>query len=290
LTSSPPVPDLHRLRHAGNARCMSARAYEGPPRGDHHRQQCRPAVCGCRHNFIAVLRLRARDGDRSCGEPSKSLQMLARLYDELANAKVDRASPVIALGGGVVGDLTGFAAATWLRGVPFVQVPTSLEADVDSSVGGKTGVNHASGKNMIGAFYQPLFVLIDTATLSTLSRRDFVAGLAESVKHAVIRDAAFFDWHESNCDAILAHDADALGRLIERNVQIKAQIVSLDERETTGMRALLNFGHTVGHAIETVMARRGEPWRHGEAVAAGMVAACEVSVQSAGSNGNLPSG
>ncbi len=214
------------------------------------------------------------------GEESKSLERLARVYDALASAKIDRNSPLVALGGGVVGDLTGFAAATWLRGVPFAQVPTTVEADVDSSVGGKTGVNHASGKNMVGAFYQPLFVLIDTDTLRTLTPRDFVAGLAESVKHAVIRDAAFFDWHEQNVSAILAHDPAALAHLLERNVQIKADVVARDERETTGLRALLNFGHTVGHAVETAMARRGDPWRHGEAVATGMVAASEMSVVS----------
>ena len=214
------------------------------------------------------------------GEQSKSLQQLARVYDELAAARIARDCPLVALGGGVVGDLTGYAAATWQRGVPFVQVPTSLEADLDSSVGGKTGINHASGKNMIGAFYQPLFVLIDTDTLRTLGRRDFIAGLAESVKHAIIRDAAFFEWHEQNVDAILGQDPATIGELVERNVRIKADVVALDEREVTGVRALLNFGHTVGHAIETAMARRGDPWRHGEAVAAGMVAATEMSIVS----------
>ena len=211
------------------------------------------------------------------GDATKSLEWVSRIYDALADAKIDRTSPVIALGGGVVGDLTGFVAATWLRGVPFVQCATTIEADIDASVGGKTAVNHASGKNMIGAFYQPLFVLIDTATLRTLSERDFKAGLAESIKHAVIRDADFFAWHEQNAANVLAYDTDALGALVEHNVRIKADIVSQDERETTGLRALLNFGHTVGHAIESLMARQGDPWRHGEAVAAGMVAAAEMS-------------
>jgi 3-dehydroquinate synthase len=196
----------------------------------------------------------------------------------MADAKIDRTSPVIALGGGVIGDLTGFVASTWMRGVPFVQCPTTIEADVDASVGGKTAINHPSGKNMIGAFYQPKFVLIDTSTLSTLSDRDFRAGLAESVKHAVIRDASFFDWHVEHVDTVLSYQPEALGALIERNVRIKADIVAQDERETTGIRALLNFGHTIGHAIESTMAKQGEPWRHGEAVAAGMVAACEMSV------------
>jgi 3-dehydroquinate synthase len=212
------------------------------------------------------------------GEGSKSLARLSELYDALADARIDRWSPLVALGGGVVGDLTGFLASTWVRGVPFVQCPTTLEADVDASVGGKTGINHRSGKNMIGAFYQPLFVLIDTRTLATLSERDFRAGLAESVKHAVIRDAAFFEWHEHNADGVLAQTPAALIELVERNVRIKAEVVSADERETTGLRALLNFGHTVGHAIETTTARRRDPWRHGECVAIGMVAACEISV------------
>ena len=212
------------------------------------------------------------------GDATKCLDQVSRLYDALADAQLDRTSPIVALGGGVVGDLTGFVAATWLRGIPFIQCPTTIEADVDASVGGKTGVNHASGKNMIGAFYQPRFVLIDTTTLRTLSDRDFRAGLAESIKHAIIKDADFFDWHERNAETVLAYDPESLGALVERNVQIKAEVVARDEREVSGHRALLNFGHTFGHAIETAMARRGEPWRHGEGVAAGMVAASEMSV------------
>lgn len=211
------------------------------------------------------------------GDATKSLEWAGRLYDALAEARIDRTSPVIALGGGMVGDLAGFAAATWMRGVPFVQCPTTLEADVDASVGGKTAVNHRSGKNMIGAFYQPLFVLIDTDTLATLSERDFRAGLAESIKHAVIRDAAFFEWHERSADTILSLDRETLGELIQHNVRIKAEIVALDERETSGVRALLNFGHTLGHAVEAAMMRQDDPWRHGEAVAVGMVAATEMS-------------
>jgi 3-dehydroquinate synthase len=214
------------------------------------------------------------------GESSKSLERLAFVYDALAAAKIDRTSPLVTLGGGVIGDLGGFAAATWLRGIPFVQCPTTLEADVDASVGGKTAVNHPSGKNLIGAFYQPLFVLVDTLTLATLSDRDYRAGLAESIKHAVIQDAEFFDWHAQNVERILSRDPATLGALVEHNIRIKAAVVARDERETTGLRALLNFGHTVGHAIETAMARRGAPWRHGEAVAAGMVAAAEMSVVS----------
>ncbi|MCL2330470.1 MAG: 3-dehydroquinate synthase, partial [Phycisphaerae bacterium] len=212
------------------------------------------------------------------GEPTKSLASCASLYDTLAAAKIDRTSPLVSLGGGVMGDLTGFVAATWLRGVPFVQCSTTIEADVDASVGGKTAVNHSSGKNMIGAFYQPEFVLMDTDTLKTLSDRDYVAGLAESIKHAVIRDAAFFELHECNIAAIRSRDSAILIPLLERNVQIKAEIVAKDERETTGLRALLNFGHTVGHAVESLMSHTERPWRHGEAVAVGMVAACEMSV------------
>jgi len=212
------------------------------------------------------------------GESSKSLKTLGNVYDALATARIDRTSTLVALGGGVVGDLGGFAAASWLRGIPFVQCPTTLEADVDASVGGKTAVNHASGKNLIGAFYQPVFVLIDTLTLATLSDRDYRAALAESIKHAVIREAGFFDWHEQHVETVLSREPAALAPLIERNVRIKAAIVARDERETSGLRALLNFGHTVGHAIETALARRGDPWRHGECVAVGMVAAVEMSV------------
>jgi 3-dehydroquinate synthase len=211
------------------------------------------------------------------GESSKSLARLETLYDAFADARIDRGCPVVALGGGVVSDLAGFAAATWMRGVPLATCSTTLESDVDASVGGKTAVNHRSGKNMIGAFYQPRFVIIDTLTLRTLQERDYRAGLAESIKHAVIADAEFFDWHEAKRDEVLAFRSGILGELIERNVRIKADVVARDERETTGMRALLNFGHTIGHAVEAAMGRRGEPWRHGECVAVGMAAAAEMS-------------
>ena len=212
------------------------------------------------------------------GEASKSLATAARIYDALAQAGIDRACPAVSLGGGVVGDLTGFVAATWMRGIPFAQCSTTTEANVDASVGGKTAVNHTAGKNLIGAFYQPRFVLIDPAVLKTLSKRDFRAGLAESIKHAVIRDADFFDWHERHAAAIRSCRLDRIPELLERNVRIKADIVAQDERELTGVRSLLNFGHTVGHAIESALARQDDPWRHGEAVAVGMVAACEMSV------------
>jgi len=208
------------------------------------------------------------------GEQSKSLETAARLYDGLARAGIERNSPVVSLGGGMVGDLTGFVAATWLRGVPFVQVPTTLEADVDAAVGGKTAVNHPSGKNLIGAFHQPRMVLIDTSTLASLDMRDVRAGLAESVKHGVIRDARLFEWHEANVQAILARDESVLGELIEWNCRIKAEVVAADERES-GLRAILNFGHTVGHAIES---DQRYALRHGECVSIGMVAAARIAV------------
>jgi 3-dehydroquinate synthase len=208
------------------------------------------------------------------GEPSKSLTVASRLYDELAEAGLDRSSLIVALGGGVVGDLSGFVAATWMRGLPFIQVPTTLEADVDASVGGKTAVNHPAGKNMIGAFHQPLAVIIDVDCLKSLSARDFFAGMAESIKHGVIRDPAFFDWQEKRVASILSHDPATLAELIERNCAIKAAVVAEDEREETGVRAILNFGHTIGHAIES---RLGYDLRHGECVAIGMVGAAEMA-------------
>ena len=209
------------------------------------------------------------------GDASKSLTQASRLYNELASAHIERTSPVIALGGGMVGDLTGFVAATWLRGVPFIQCPTTVEADVDASVGGKTGVNHPAGKNLIGAFYQPRLVLMDIAALDTLTDRDFRAGLAESIKHAAIRDASFFEWQEANIGRILSRDRDVMIDLLERNVRIKADVVAADERET-GLRAILNFGHTIGHAVESLV---NYEWRHGECVAVGMLAAAWIAVR-----------
>ncbi|MFH1417182.1 MAG: 3-dehydroquinate synthase [Planctomycetota bacterium] len=216
------------------------------------------------------------------GDASKSAAQAAVLYDALAERRHSRTEPVVALGGGMVGDLAGFVAATWLRGVPFVQCPTTVEADVDASVGGKTAINHLAGKNLIGAFHQPLLVCIDTDCLRTLSRRDFVAGLAESVKHAVIRDAAFFAWHEDRSAAILAQDPITVRDLIRRNCENKAQVVVADEREEAEQgvgRAALNFGHTIGHAIE---AQFNYELRHGEAVALGMVAAMDLAVRLCG--------
>jgi 3-dehydroquinate synthase len=216
------------------------------------------------------------------GDASKSLRQAEALYARLAERGHERAEPIIALGGGMVGDLAGFVAATWLRGVPFVQCPTTVEADVDASVGGKTALNHPAGKNLIGCFHQPSLVCIDTDCLGTLRKRDFTAGLAESVKHAVIRDQAFFEWHEANVGAIVAQEPRTLLELVERNCRNKAEVVVADERETAeeGVgRAALNFGHTVGHAIE---AQFNYELRHGEAVALGMVAAMDLAVRFAG--------
>lgn len=208
------------------------------------------------------------------GEAHKHLGSAGAILDALAAHGAGRDTTVIALGGGVVGDVAGFAAATWMRGVPLVQIPTTLLAQVDSSVGGKTGVNHARGKNLIGAFHQPKLVLIDTATLDTLPDRELKAGLAEVIKHGAIADAGFFAWLETGMPALLAREPEALKHAVRRCCEIKAAIVADDEREA-GRRALLNFGHTFGHAIEA-SAGYGE-WLHGEAVAAGMVMAAALS-------------
>jgi 3-dehydroquinate synthase len=211
------------------------------------------------------------------GEVYKNWESLNRIYDHLLAERCDRTTPIIALGGGVIGDLAGFAAATYQRGVPFIQVPTTLLAQVDSSVGGKTGINHPRGKNMIGAFWQPRQVLADTETLSTLPERELSAGLAEVIKYGLIRDLPFLEWLEDNMDRLMAREGEALAFAIERSCANKAEVVASDELETAkeGGRALLNLGHTFGHAIETGLGY-GE-WLHGEAVAAGMVMAAELS-------------
>ena len=208
------------------------------------------------------------------GEVYKNWETLNVIFDRLLEARCDRQITLIALGGGVIGDLAGFAAATYQRGVPIIQVPTTLLAQVDSSVGGKTAINHPSGKNMIGAFHQPLAVLADVNTLATLPERELRAGLAEVIKHGLIRDLGFFEWIEANIGRLLARDTEALVHAVRRSCEIKAEIVALDERET-GPRALLNLGHTFGHAIETAMGYGA--WLHGEAVAAGMVMAADLS-------------
>ena len=208
------------------------------------------------------------------GESFKSLESAQKVFDVLIQKQFSRQCTIVALGGGVVGDLAGFVAATWMRGVSFIQIPTTLLAQVDSSVGGKTAVNHARGKNMIGAFHQPTAVLADISTLATLSDRQLRAGLAEVIKYGLITDRKFFDWIESNIEALLNRDAGALGFAIQRSCEIKASIVAQDEREQN-VRALLNLGHTFGHAIE---AHTGySSWLHGEAISAGMVMACDLS-------------
>ncbi|MBS3935793.1 MAG: 3-dehydroquinate synthase [Sulfuritalea sp.] len=211
------------------------------------------------------------------GESFKNGATLDAIYDHLLGERCDRSTPVVALGGGVIGDLAGFAAATYQRGVPFIQVPTTLLAQVDSSVGGKTGINHPRGKNMIGAFWQPRLVVADTETLNTLPERELSAGLAEVVKYGLIRDLPFLEWLEANMDQLMARDAAALSFAIERSCANKAEVVAADELETAreGGRALLNLGHTFGHAIETGMGYGN--WLHGEAVAAGTMMACELS-------------
>jgi len=210
------------------------------------------------------------------GEEYKDWQTLNAIYDAMLAARCDRQTTVIALGGGVIGDMAGFAAATFMRGVPFIQIPTTLLAQVDSSVGGKTGINHPRGKNMIGAFHQPRLVLADMNTLATLPQRELAAGMAEVIKHGLIRDVAYFEWLEANMDRLVRRDSAALARAVERSVEIKAEVVALDERET-GPRALLNFGHTFGHAIEAGMGYG--KWLHGEAVAAGMMMAADLSAR-----------
>ncbi|MBZ8138559.1 3-dehydroquinate synthase [Rubrivivax gelatinosus] len=208
------------------------------------------------------------------GEAYKTWQTLNQIFDHLLGLGCDRKTVLFALGGGVVGDMAGFAAASYMRGVPFVQVPTTLLAQVDSSVGGKTAINHPLGKNMIGAFYQPCRVVCDLDTLGTLPARETSAGLAEIIKYGPIADAAFFDWIEEHVDALRAHDRAALAYAVQRSCEIKAEVVGQDEREA-GLRAILNFGHTFGHAIEAGLGY-GE-WLHGEAVGCGMVMAAELS-------------
>lgn len=210
------------------------------------------------------------------GEAYKTLDTLNLVYDALLESRFNRRCTLIALGGGVVGDICGFAAASYQRGVDFIQVPTTLLSQVDSSVGGKTGVNHRLGKNMIGAFHQPNAVVIDTDTLDTLPDRELSAGLAEVIKYGLIREPEFFDWLEANMDRLLARDPDALGYAIERSCRCKAEVVAADERES-GQRALLNLGHTFGHAIETGMGYG--VWLHGEAVGTGMLLAAELSAR-----------
>jgi 3-dehydroquinate synthase len=213
------------------------------------------------------------------GEAHKDWATLYDIHTRLLELKAERSTMLIALGGGVIGDLAGFAAATYRRGMPLVQIPTTLLAQVDSSVGGKTAVNHPLGKNMIGAFYQPVAVIIDTATLASLPAREYISGLAEVVKYGAIRSAELFSWLEGSMGALLARDEDAMAHAVIESCRIKAEIVAKDERET-GERALLNFGHTFAHAIE--VGTGYGTWLHGEAVAAGMMLAARLSVRLSG--------
>ncbi|MDN7719384.1 3-dehydroquinate synthase [Burkholderia gladioli] len=210
------------------------------------------------------------------GESYKHWETLNLIFDGLLGSRADRKTTLIALGGGVVGDMTGFAAACYMRGVPFIQVPTTLLSQVDSSVGGKTGINHPLGKNMIGAFYQPQAVIADIGALRTLPERELAAGIAEVIKTGAIADAAFFDWIEADIEALNRREPAALTEAVKRSCEIKASVVAADEREG-GLRAILNFGHTFGHAIEAGLGY-GE-WLHGEAVGCGMVMAADLSVR-----------
>ncbi len=228
--------------------------------------KARSALAGCRVEEVIL----------PDGEQYKTLEVLNTIFDQLLRGRFDRTSTLVALGGGVVGDMTGFAAACYQRGVDFIQVPTTLLAQVDSSVGGKTGVNHPLGKNMIGAFHQPRCVIADTDTLNTLPDRELSAGLAEVIKYGLINDRPFFEWLEENMPRLVARESEALAYAIERSCRDKAVIVAADERES-GSRALLNLGHTFGHAIETGMGY-GQ-WLHGEAVGAGMALAARLSVR-----------
>jgi 3-dehydroquinate synthase len=208
------------------------------------------------------------------GEAYKNAETLNHIYDALLKNRCERSTTLIALGGGVIGDLTGYAAATYLRGVPFIQVPTTLLSQVDSSVGGKTGINHPLGKNMIGAFYQPKLVLADIDTLKTLPQRELSAGVAEVIKYGLIRDADFFSWLETNMAKLMSLDEAVVSYAVYRSCQNKAEVVAADEHET-GERALLNLGHTFGHAIENAMGYG--TWLHGEAVGAGTMMAAQLS-------------
>ncbi|XWS29180.1 hypothetical protein CRYUN_Cryun24cG0006400 [Craigia yunnanensis] len=208
------------------------------------------------------------------GEKYKNMDTLMKVFDKAIESRLDRRCTFVALGGGVIGDMCGFAAASFLRGVNFIQIPTTVMAQVDSSVGGKTGINHPLGKNLIGAFYQPQCVLVDTDTLYTLPDRELASGLAEVIKYGLIRDAEFFEWQEKNMEKLMARDPNVLAYAIKRSCENKAEVVSLDEKES-GLRATLNLGHTFGHAIETGFGY-GQ-WLHGEAVAAGTVMAVDMS-------------
>jgi 3-dehydroquinate synthase len=220
------------------------------------------------------------------GEPQKSLAVAAQLYDVLLSGGADRNTLMVAVGGGVIGDLTGFVASTYARGLPLLMVPTTLLAMVDSSVGGKVAVNHPSAKNLIGAFHQPVGVWIDVATLATLPGREYRSGLAEVVKYGVALDAPFFAFLEANIAAILRREGETVREIVRRSCRLKADVVEKDEREVTGLRAVLNYGHTFAHAVETAAAYG--KWLHGEAVAAGMICAARLGQRLGYSEATLP--
>jgi 3-dehydroquinate synthase len=257
-----------------------ARSLDGLPRARSAMIVSNPTVSalhGARlRAMLAPRHAQVLQVDLPDGEAYKDWSSLNRIFDALLEHACDRKTLIYALGGGVVGDVAGFAAACYMRGVPFVQVPTTLLAQVDSSVGGKTAINHPRGKNMIGAFYQPLRVLADLDVLDTLPARELCAGLAEVIKYGPIADAVFLDWVEANLDALLGRDKAALAHAVRRSCEIKAEVVGQDERES-GLRAILNFGHTFGHAIEAGLGY-GE-WLHGEAVGCGMVMAADLSAR-----------
>jgi 3-dehydroquinate synthase len=235
-----------------------------------------PLYAGALARAISGRYRRVIDIELEDGEAFKDAASLNKIFDGLIEGRADRKTVVFALGGGVIGDMAGFAAACYMRGIEFVQVPTTLLAQVDSSVGGKTAINHPLGKNMIGAFYQPRLVVADLDTLSTLPAREFSAGLAEVIKYGPVLDIKFFDWIEANIDTLMSRDKQALGYAIQRCCELKAEVVAKDEKESN-VRAVLNFGHTFGHAIETG-AGYGV-WLHGEAVGCGMVMAAQLSAR-----------
>jgi len=253
-------PDLFRPFIKGRRVMIVTNETVGPL----YEQQLRHALAGYEVDSVTL----------PDGESYKNWETLNRIYDRLLECRHTRHSTIIALGGGVVGDMAGFAAATYQRGIEFIQVPTTLLSQVDSSVGGKTGINHPLGKNMIGAFYQPQAVVIDTLSLQTLPEREVSAGLAEVIKYGLIRDAGFFSWLEGNGDALRSLDSEVLARAIQTSCACKADVVAEDEREG-GVRAILNLGHTFGHAIENYAGYGA--WLHGEAVAAGMAMAARLS-------------
>jgi 3-dehydroquinate synthase len=286
--AAPPSPALLPVRtpggsydiHIGSGLLPRSDTWQGLPRAahavivsnatvaQHHEPALRAALAPHYPRLTTVL--------LPDGEAHKDWPALNLVFEHLLEHGCDRQTVLFALGGGVVGDMAGFAAATYMRGVPFVQVPTTLLAQVDSSVGGKTAINHARGKNMIGAFYQPARVVCDLATLGTLPARELSAGLAEVIKYGPIADMAFFDWIEASMPALRAGDAAALAHAVRRSCEIKAAVVGEDERES-GLRAILNFGHTFGHAIETGQGYGA--WLHGEAVGCGMVLASRLSAE-----------